>query len=85
MAVYSAGLYGYAGGAAKSHYTEPGGVVAMRSGGTVYYRLSDQLNSTARIVNSVGVIQDTNYFYPFGGNRVGAFSTLTAKRFTDQY
>lgn len=54
MAVYSAGLYGYADGAAKSHYTGPGGVVATRSGGTVYYRLSDQLNSTARIVNSAG-------------------------------
>jgi hypothetical protein len=62
--VYIAGLYEYSGGAAKSYYTGPGGVVAMRSGGTVYYLLSDQLNSTARIVNSAGAIQDTNYFYP---------------------
>ncbi len=83
--VYIAGLYEYSGGVAKSYYTGPGGVVAMRSGGTVYYLLSDHLNSTARIVNSAGAIQDTNYFFPFGGNRGVAFGGLTTKRFTGQY
>ncbi|PJB34380.1 MAG: hypothetical protein CO108_28440 [Deltaproteobacteria bacterium CG_4_9_14_3_um_filter_63_12] len=57
----------------------------MRSGGTVYYLLSDQLNSTSRIVNSAGAVQSTQYYYPFGGNRGGAFSTLTTRRFTGQY
>ncbi|MBI3958218.1 MAG: hypothetical protein HY328_05365, partial [Chloroflexi bacterium] len=83
--VYIAGLYEYSGGAAKSYYTGPGGVVAMRSGGTVYYLLSDHLNSTARIVNSAGTTQSTSYYYPFGGNRGGAFSSLTTRRFTGQY
>lgn len=83
--VYIAGLYEYSGGAAKSYYTGPGGVVAMRSGGTVYYLLTDHLNSTARIVNSAGTTQSTSYYFPFGGNRGAAFSSLTTKRFTGQY
>jgi hypothetical protein len=83
--VYIGGIYEYSGGAGKSYYTGPGGVVAMRSGGTVYYLLSDQLNSTAAIVDSAGTTQSTSYYYPFGGNRGGAFSTLTTKRFTGQY
>ncbi|MGB5051542.1 MAG: RHS repeat-associated core domain-containing protein [Caldilineaceae bacterium] len=83
--VYIAGLYEYSGTAVKSYYTGPGGVVAMRSGGTVYYLLTDQLNSTARIVNTAGSIQATSYYFPFGGNRGGAYSSLTTKRFTGQY
>ncbi|MBI3958221.1 MAG: hypothetical protein HY328_05380, partial [Chloroflexi bacterium] len=83
--VYIAGLYEYSGSAAKSYYTGPGGVVALHSGGTVYYLLSDQLNSTARIVNSAGTTQATSYYYPFGGNRGAAFSGLTTRRFTGQY
>ncbi|RMH37083.1 MAG: RHS repeat-associated core domain-containing protein, partial [Gammaproteobacteria bacterium] len=61
------GVYEYSGGAGKSYYTGPGGVVAMRSGGVVYYLLTDHLNSTARIVNSAGVIQADTYYYPYGG------------------
>ncbi|RME50333.1 MAG: carbohydrate-binding protein, partial [Caldilineae bacterium] len=61
------GVYEYSGGAGKSYYTGPGGVVALRSGGTVYYLLTDHLNSTARIVNSAGVIQADTYYYPYGG------------------
>ncbi|RMH33047.1 MAG: hypothetical protein D6694_15790, partial [Gammaproteobacteria bacterium] len=81
--VYIAGLYEYSGGAARSYYTGPGGVVAMRSGGVVYYLLSDQLNSTARIVNSAGVIQADTYYYPYGSKRSGSYSSLTTKCCSD--
>jgi RHS repeat-associated protein len=83
--IYIAGLYEYSGGAAKSYYEGPGGVVAMRSGGVVYYLLQDHLNSTAHIVNSAGTIQTTIYYFPFGGLRGGSHSSLTTKRFTGQY
>lgn len=57
----------------------------MRSGSTVYYLLTDHLNSTARIVNSAGVIQSTQYFFPFGGNRGEMLSTLTVKHFSELF
>jgi hypothetical protein len=57
----------------------------MRDNSGVSYLLTDHLNSTARIVNSAGTVQDTTYYFPFGGLRGGSHSSLTTKHFTDQY
>ncbi|MBM4460527.1 MAG: hypothetical protein FJ011_22680 [Chloroflexi bacterium] len=51
----------------------------------VFYTLSDHLRSTSILVNQNGTVNSRNYFYPYGGNRNGAFSSLTTKRFTEQY
>jgi hypothetical protein len=67
---YIAGLYEYSGSA------------AMRDNSGVYYLLQDHLNSTA---TSGGTVQDTTYYFPFGGLRGGGYSSLTTKRFTGQY
>jgi RHS repeat-associated protein len=37
------------------------------------------------LVNQNGTVNSRNYYYPYGGNRGGAFSGLTTKRFTGQY
>ncbi len=37
------------------------------------------------LVNQNGTLNTSNYYYPYGGNRGGAQSTLTAKRYTGQY
>jgi RHS repeat-associated protein len=37
------------------------------------------------LVNRTGVVKKHEYYYPYGGNRGTAFSTLTTKRFTGQY
>jgi hypothetical protein len=36
-------------------------------------------------VNQAGATLTNNYYYPYGGNRGGAFSNLSTKRFTGQY
>ena len=36
-------------------------------------------------MNQSGATLTNNYYYPYGGNRGGAFSNLTTKRFTGQY
>ena len=36
-------------------------------------------------MNQTGDTLTNNYYYPYGGNRGGAFSNLTTKRFTGQY
>ena len=51
----------------------------------VFCLLSDHLNSSSAIVNQSGDTLTNNYYYPYGGNRGGAFSNLTTKRFTGQY
>lgn len=47
--------------------------------------LGDHLGSTSVLVNQNGTLNATNYYYPYGDNRGGSQSTLTAKRFTGQY
>ncbi|MCP4128446.1 MAG: hypothetical protein GY753_15500, partial [Gammaproteobacteria bacterium] len=37
------------------------------------------------LVNQNGTLNSSNYYYPYGSNRGGAQSTLTAKRYTGQY
>ena len=88
--VYVDGLYEWQNGATTKYYAGHSGVVAMRrtgyaSSNGVFYILSDQLQSTSRILAQSNAIQATQHFYPFGGNRGGVFSTLTTKRFTGQY
>jgi hypothetical protein len=51
----------------------------------IFYILSDHLQSTSRILNRNNTIAATQYYFPFGGNRGGAFSSLTTKRYTGQY
>ena len=90
--VYLDGIYEYRAGAVTRYYAGHTGLVAMRKtgyGGSsdgVFYILSDQLQSTSRILNQNNTVAATHYYYPYGGNRTGAaYSTLTAKRFTGQY
>ena len=51
----------------------------------VFYLLQDHLKSSSSFVNQSGATLANNYYYPYGGNRGGAFSNLTTKRFTSQY
>ncbi|MBX3000483.1 MAG: RHS repeat-associated core domain-containing protein [Caldilineaceae bacterium] len=83
--IYIAGLYEYSNSVHKKYYEGPGGIVAVRDGSSLSYLLQDHLNSTARIVTSSGTIQDTTYYFPFGGKRAGNYNSITAKRFTGQY
>jgi RHS repeat-associated protein len=86
---YIDGIYEYQGGANTRYYA---GVAMRRTGyanatdNGIFYILSDQLQSTSRILNRNNTIAATQYYHPFGGNRGGAaFSALTTKRFTGQY
>ncbi|MBX3000485.1 MAG: hypothetical protein KF893_18340 [Caldilineaceae bacterium] len=83
--VYIGGLYEHSGSVHKKYYEGPGGIAAVRDGSSLSYLLQDHLNSTARIVTSSGTIQDTTYYFPFGGKRAGNYNSITAKRYTGQY
>ncbi|MCP4211819.1 MAG: RHS repeat-associated core domain-containing protein, partial [Halieaceae bacterium] len=83
-------MYEYQGGATTSCYAGVGGNNALRRAGHtanngVFYLLGDHLGSTSVLVNQNGTLNSTNYYYPYGSNRGGAQSTLTAKRYTGQY
>ncbi len=84
--VYIAGIYEYQAGATTKYYE---GGALRRTGYSgdngVFYALSDHLRSTSVLVNQNGTLNTNQYFYPYGGNRDGAFSSLTTKRFTGQY
>jgi RHS repeat-associated protein len=48
--------------------------------------LRTSLKRSSAVINQNGTLNGTRqYYFPFGGNRGGAFSTLTTKRFTGQY
>ncbi len=85
--IYIADIYEYQAGGTTKYYD--GG--AMRrtgdaSGNGVFCLLSDQLGSTSVIVSQAGMVQATNYYYPFGDDRgPGGFSGLTTRQFTGQY
>jgi RHS repeat-associated protein len=84
--VYVAGLYEWQNGAVTKYYE--GGAfrrTGYASDNGVFYVLQDHLRSTSVLVNQNGTVNSRNYFYPYGGNRNGAFSGLTTKRFTGQY
>ncbi len=84
--VYIAGIYEWQNGATTKYYE--GGAfrrVGYASNNGVFYALSDHLRSTSVLVNQNGTLNTNQYFYPYGGNRDGAFSSLTTKRFTGQY
>ncbi|MCP4126412.1 MAG: RHS repeat-associated core domain-containing protein, partial [Gammaproteobacteria bacterium] len=88
--IYIAGVYEYQAGATTHYYEGPtGGAALRRTGHTanngVFYLLGDHLGSTSVLVNQNGTLNTSNYYYPYGGNRGGAQSTLTAKRYTGQY
>jgi YD repeat-containing protein len=84
---YIAGLYEWQAGATTKYYDSG----AMRRTGYaanngISYVLGDQLGSSSKIIGQNGMLQASNYFLPFGGNRGGSvFSDLTTKRFTGQY
>jgi RHS repeat-associated protein len=85
--VYIAGLYEWQNGAVTKYYE--GGALRRTGYATdngVFYVLADHLRSTSVLVKRDGTVKDRNYYYPYGGNRVGGvFSGLTTKRFTGQY
>ncbi|MBM4460525.1 MAG: hypothetical protein FJ011_22670, partial [Chloroflexi bacterium] len=84
--VYIAGLYEYQNGAVTKYYE--GGAIrrtGYASDNGVFYTLSDHLHSTSVLANQNGTVNSRNFYYPYGGNRNGAFSGLTTKRFTGQY
>jgi len=84
--VYIAGVYEYQNGANTKYYE--GGAIrrsGYASGNGITYALSDHLHSTSVLVNQNGTLNTNQYYYPYGGNRNGAFSSLTTKRFTGQY
>ncbi|MBM4460533.1 MAG: RHS repeat-associated core domain-containing protein, partial [Chloroflexi bacterium] len=85
-AVYIADLYEYQNGAVTKYY-EGGAIRRTGYAGDngVFYTLSDHLHSTSVLVNQNGTVNSRDYYYPYGGNRNGAFSSLTTKRFTGQY
>ena len=81
-----AGMYEYQAGAVTKYYE--GGAICRTgyaSGNGITYALSDHLHSTSVLVNQNGTLNTNQYYYPYGGNRDGAFSGLTTKRFTGQY
>jgi RHS repeat-associated protein len=85
--VYIAGIYEYQGGA-TTHYYEGNALrrTGHASNNGVFYLLQDHLKSSSAVINQNGTLNGTRqYYFPFGGNRGGAFSTLTTKRFTGQY
>jgi len=43
------------------------------------------LKDSGIIVNRAGTVKKQEFYYPYGGNRGSALSTLTTKRFTGQY
>lgn len=88
--VYVGGLFEYQNGGRTKYYEGHNGVVAFRrvgysSGNGIFYILNDQLRSTSTVINQAGAVQANQYYYPYGGNRGGAYSSLTTKRFTGQY
>jgi len=88
--VYIAGMFEYQGGAMTSYYAGVNGPVALRrtgytSNNGIFYMLDDHLRSTGVILNQNGTVSAQQYYYPFGGNRGGAFSPITTKRYTGQY
>ncbi|GAB4568498.1 MAG: hypothetical protein Kow0047_21440 [Anaerolineae bacterium] len=88
--VYIGGIYEYQGGASTRYYQGHAGVVALRREGYpsdngLFCLLGDHLGSTAVIVRREGSVVAWQYYYPFGGNRDGAFSAVTTRRFTGQY
>jgi RHS repeat-associated protein len=85
--VYIAGIYEYQAGA-TTHYYEGNALrrTGHASNNGVFYLLQDHLKSSSAVINQNGTLNGTRqYYFPFGGNRGGAFSTLTTKRFTGQY
>ena len=88
--VYIAGVFEFIeNGATDKMTTYYDGNALRRSGygidDGVFYLLQDHLKSSSSFVNQAGATLTNNYYYPYGGNRGGAFSNLTTKRFTGQY
>ncbi|MFN8444225.1 MAG: RHS repeat-associated core domain-containing protein [Caldilineaceae bacterium] len=86
--IYIGSVYEYQAGA-TTHYYEGNALrrTGYASNNGVFYLLQDHLKSSSAIASQTGVVNaaDRDYYLPFGGNRGGAFSALTTKRFTGQY
>jgi RHS repeat-associated protein len=50
-----------------------------------YHLLRAHPGSSNLIADDIGNVSNAEFYYPFGGNRGSAFSSLTTKRFTGQY
>ena len=88
--VYIAGVFEFIENGATDKMTTYYDGNAMRRSGYgiddgVFYLLQDHLKSSSSFVDQSGATLANNYYYPYGGNRSGAFSNLTTKRFTGQY
>ncbi len=71
-------------GVVKKYYAAGGARVALNSGGTTYYLLSDHLGSTATTSNSSGVRATELRYFPHGGARYNPGGQVTTYRFTGQ-
>jgi RHS repeat-associated protein len=49
------------------------------------FLLNDPLSSASTVINQAGAVQAHHTYSPYGGNRGGAYRSLTTQRFTGQY
>jgi len=75
--------YEVSGGVAKKYYSAGGKRVALRSGGTLFWLLSDHLGSTAVTLSGTTEAGEVRY-RAFGATRFTSGTTPTSVRFTGQ-
>jgi RHS repeat-associated protein len=75
--------YEVSGGVVKKYYSAGGKRVALRSGGTLYWLLSDHLGSTAVTLSGTTEAGEVRY-RAFGATRFTSGTTPTSVRFTGQ-
>jgi RHS repeat-associated protein len=80
---YVGDYYEMSGGVVKKYYSAGGKRVALRSGGTLYWLLSDHLGSTAVTLSGTTEAGEVRY-RAFGATRFTSGTTPTSVRFTGQ-
>ena len=80
---YVGDSYEVSGGVVKKYYSAGGQRIAMRSGGTLYWLLTDHLGGTAYTVSGTTRTGELRY-RPFGVTRFTSGTTPTSYRFTGQ-
>ena len=80
---YVGDYYEVSGGVVKKYYSAGGQRIAMRSGGTLYWLLTDHLGGTAYTVSGTTRTGELRY-RPFGVTRFTSGTTPTSYRFTGQ-
>jgi len=81
---YVGDYYEMSGGVVKKYYSAGGKRVALRSGGTLYWLLSDHLGSTAVTLSGTMETGEVRY-RAFGATRFTSGTTPTSVRFTGQW